>query len=528
MFLTGATGDKAVFGPFRLDLQRRALYRADILVPLGARALDILCVLVAARGDLVTKDELMEQIWPGVIVEENNIQVQIWKLRKALGKDAAGLDYIVTVSGRGYRFRAQSPIPRPSPSEHACAIGRDRPSIAVLPFTNITGGPRYDDFAEGLVEDITTELARLRWLTVIARNSSFACKSRAGDVREVGRELGARYVIEGSIRGSEGRVRVTAQLIEAETRAHLWAATFDRTLADSLALQDEMTKDIVAAVEPSIRSSEMAGATTRASASTSAYTLYMRALPDLYVSRPPNLTRAEVLLRGAVELEPHYADALAALADCLLLQSIEGSVTAERLAAARTDAIELANRAVFVDPTNSRALAVAGFALAAMCHRFEEGFELAQQAAALNRASAYVHNACGQVFIALGEPGKALDSFEESRRLNPLRAQAPLMQNGGPVLGATMGHLFAGRFDEALKWGRRAIAEGPERGSPRRFVAAALAHLGRSSEARDEVAEIMRLQPTSSLARSRQISVRPAWTQEIYVDGLRLAGLPEH
>jgi adenylate cyclase len=524
MSLNGVSGGEILFGPFRLEPQRRALYRGDVLIPLGARALDVLCVLAASPGKLVTKDDLMAQVWPGVIVEENNIQVQVWALRKALGKDRDGQDYVITVPGRGYRFAAevapQSSSAMPGPQAGA------RPSIAVLPFTNLTDEPRYASFADGLVEEVTTELAKLRWVHVIARKSSFAYTGRAVDVREIGHALGAQYVVDGSIRASEGRVRVTAQLVEAETRAHIWAGNFNRALADVLALQDEISRGIIAAVEPSIRSTEIAWAIRGAGASVNAYVLYLRALPDIYVRRPPNLARAESLLRRAIELDPDYADALAALADCLLLQAIEGSVRADRLTAARADAIAFARRAVAVDPMNCRALSVAAFALGAMYHRFEEGLELAQQAVMLNPGSAAVHNSCGQVFIALGEPDKALACFEEARRLSPFHGTW-LMQNGGPTIGATMGHVFAGRFEDAVKWGRRAIADEPEKGSPRRFVAAALGHLGRGEEARTEICEILRLQPMSSLARSRQISIQPAWAREIYVDGLEAAGLPE-
>jgi len=208
------------------------------------------------------------------------------------------------------------------------------------------------------------------------------------------------------------------------------------------------------------------------------------------------------------------------------LQTIEGTVAADRLPAARADAIEFARRAVFIDPINCRALAAAAFGLAGMFHRFEEGHDLARQAVALNPGSAYVHNAYGQVLVAVGETRKALDCFEEARRLSPFHVHAPLMHNG-LTTGVAMRHLIAGHFDEAVTWGRRAMVEEPERSSPRRFVAAALGHLGRIDEARGEISGILRRQPASSLARSRQVSFQPAWAREIYVDGLALAGLPE-
>ena len=522
MSLNGISAGEVAFGPFRLDLHRRTIYRGTVLVPLGARAFDVLCVLASVAGQLVTKDELMVQVWPGTIVEENNIQVQIWALRKALGKDSAGEQYIVTVPGRGYRLVAEA-APR---AIIATPTGRDgkRPSIAVLPFTNMTGDDACENFADGLVEDLTTELARLRWLHVIARNSSFVYKGQAVDLRQIGLELGARYVIEGSVRRSDDRVRVTAQLIEAETRAHIWAGNFNRDLGSVFALQDEITSGIIAAVEPSIRSTEIAWAITSPSGSTSPYELYLRALSDLYVQQPPNLVRAECLLRRAVELDPDYADALAALAECVIRQAIDGSVTAECMKAGRTDAVEHAERAVLVDPANSRALAAAGYALSGVHYGFDEGLEMASRAAAVNPGSAHVHNARGQVFVTLGESEKALTCFEEARRLNPFYVHAPL----GITLGVTMAHFLAGRFEDAVKWGQRAVAEEPGRASPRRFVAAALAHLGRIEEARAQIPRVLRSQPTSSLARSSQVSFQPAWAREIYVDGLRRAGLPEH
>jgi TolB-like protein len=208
------------FGRFRLDLARRELRRDNRLVRLGSRALDILCVLASAGGKVVTKAELMERVWAGVIVEEHNIQVHISALRKAFEEDDDGDSdsWIVTLPGRGYRFLG-SPDP-PAANKSAPASSSpipEEPSLAVLPFHNLSGDPEQEYFADGIVEEIITALARIRWLSVLARNSSFAYKGQHVDVKRVGRELGVRYVLEGSVRKSANRVRITTQLIDAST-----------------------------------------------------------------------------------------------------------------------------------------------------------------------------------------------------------------------------------------------------------------------------------------------------------------------
>ena len=233
------TGDTFLFGGFRLD--RRGLFRRDerevfVRVAIGARALDVLCVLVAAGGDLISKHEMMAAVWPGIVVEDNNLTVQMSALRRVLDHGRADGSCIQTVAGRGYRLVV--PVTRveavsgdggggPEAEDlraASLAAGlptQDKPSIAVLPFANLSGDPEQEYFADGMVEEIITALSRIRWLFVLARNSSFAYKGQAIDVKQVGRELGVRYVIEGSMRKGGNRVRISAQVIEAETGAHL-------------------------------------------------------------------------------------------------------------------------------------------------------------------------------------------------------------------------------------------------------------------------------------------------------------------
>jgi TolB-like protein/DNA-binding winged helix-turn-helix (wHTH) protein len=311
-----ASSDIYLFADFRLDRAGGGLFRRDdsgALAPvtIGSRALDLLAVLIERRGDVVSKEEIMTAVWPRTAVEEANLFAQISALRAILDKEQSGQSCIQTVIGRGYRFIApvarcaagmDSPHIPPDPSEHPQFLTQDgakhsaplanarspepqlsnallhavslvseplvsehapplplpeKPSIAVLPFQNMSGDPAQDYFADGMVEDIVTGLSRIRWLFVIARQSSFVYRGKSVGVQQIGRELGVRYLLEGSVRKSETRLRVTAQLIEAATGAHLWADKFDGNLKDVFDLQDHITERVVGIVEPSVQKSEI-------------------------------------------------------------------------------------------------------------------------------------------------------------------------------------------------------------------------------------------------------------------------------
>jgi TolB-like protein len=269
------------FGRFRLDLGRRELRRDGEPVPIHPRALGILCALAEAKGEIVSRDELMARLWPGRIVEEGNLHVHVSALRKALDEHGGGHSLVVTVPGRGYRLAdltglrsaqlAESSLPPQLPLP-------DKPSIAVMPFANLSGDPDQEYFADGMVEEIITALSRIHWLFVIARNSSFTYKGRAVDLKQVGRELGVRYVLEGSVRRGGDRVRITAQLIEAETGSHLWAERFDGSLGDVLDLQDQVAISVAGVIEPALRAAEVRRAVERPRRDPTAYDLYLRAL----------------------------------------------------------------------------------------------------------------------------------------------------------------------------------------------------------------------------------------------------------
>jgi len=512
------------FGPFRLDLEARLLYRHDMEVPLGTRALDVLCVLAEKPGELVTKDELIARAWHGVVVEEHNIQVQVWMLRKAIGGETQGRRFIVTVPGRGYRLaHAKRDMPASS-APAAAAATHDRPSIAVLPFLNMTGEPRYENFADGLVVDLITEFARLRWLSVIARSSAFAYKERAIDVRQAGRELGSRYVVEGGIRASEGRVRVTARLIETDTGAHLWAERRDCTIANVFAGQEEMVERIISVFEPALRAAEIARA--RQHPAEKPYSLQARGLAELFTSTKEGSLRAEALLRQAVALDPGYSDALAGLIDCKWQQVLNGWIPTAAVAAARLEIEQLARQAIAADPLNGRALAAAGFAIAGVRFHHEEGVELVKRALELLPRSAYVQNAAGQVFVYSGKLKEAIECLANASRISPLDPHVTVMHNGVTV-GLGHAFMFKRDFEACLAWNRRALLEKPEWTSSRRLIQVALAHIGRVDAARKQVGELLKVQPNSSLARAKTSIYRRGWMNDLYLEGLQKAGLPE-
>ena len=413
---------------------------------------------------------------------------------------------------------AAPPPVQPAVSQPALPLP-DRPSIAVLAFANMSSDPEQDYFADGIVEDILTLLSRESWLFVIARNSSFAYRGRAVDVKQIGRELGVRYVVEGSVRKAANRVRVTAQLVEAETGAHIWAERYERDLSDIFALQDEITQKVVHAIAPSLRALEIRRALAKPTESLQAYDFFLRALPEIHAQTEDCAKRAEALLRKAVEVDPTYPDALGMLADIIATRTVNG--WHENLMRGLEESLEMARRALAAGPENSTCLACAALTYVLVGRRFEEGLQLADRALALHPNSVFVRIRAGVAYVNCGESEKALEHFELGWRMNPQDPKALTFT------GMCVAHFFARRFEECIAWGRRAVGEAAGANIARRHVAAALAHLGRIKEAKAEIALVLKHQPNSSLTRSRLSSFRHEWMYDLYLEGLRKAGLPE-
>lgn len=395
------------------------------------------------------------------------------------------------------------------------------PSIAVLPFRNLSGDPEQEYFADGVADDILSALSRIRWLLVIARQSSFSYKGQAVDVKRISRDLGVRYIVEGSVRKSGNRVRVTGQLVDAETDAYIWTERFERDLCDIFALQDQITERIVSAIEPTVRAVEIKRALAKPTDTLNAYDSYLRALPHYYSQTREGLSRAEDLLRRAIELDPEYAEALGTLADVTTSRIANGWHGSRKLEIG--DVCGLASRALAVGPNNSTCISAAAYAFAVLARRFEEALQLAERAIDAHPNSTFVRNRAGAVYANNGDSDKAIAQIAMALRMNPL-------DNITSTFTFTVGavaHLFARRFEESLYWGRRATAITPQAMIPRWCAASALGHLGRLDEARAEVDRILARHPAATLTRARIASFRHDWMYDLYLEGLRKAGLPE-
>ncbi len=430
-----------------------------------------------------------------------------WRLW-ALVRDAAEADQAAVASiwvPEPHRARPSLPLP-------------DKPSIAVLPFANLSGDPEQDYFADGIVEDIITGLSRIKWVFVIARNSSFAYKGRMIDVKQVGRELGVRYVLEGSVRKSSNRVRIAAQLIDAASGTHIWADRYDGALDDIFAVQDELTISVVGVIEPTLRQAEIERARRKRPDSLDAYDLYLRALPFAFTAMPQDSDRALALLERAIELEPDYAAAHAIIAWCHEQRYLRGGLHDETKRAA----LRHARRAVAVGGDDAAALATAGFVIAVVESDYEAATDAFDRSFALSRSSALALGFSSIVRAWNGDDATAVEHAERAIRLSPLD---PLLYV--PYVGLAYAHFAAGRFDDAAIAAGRASQSNPKFTMPHVLHAAALANLGRDKEAMAEVDRLRELEPQLTVSTAIQSAryVDRAKNAELG-DAVRRAGLP--
>lgn len=420
----------------------------------------------------------------------------------------------ITRPVRVYALRGTTPIRTPGPKFSV----PNKPFIAVLPFTNLSGDPEQEYFADGITEDLIAALSRCRWLFVIARNSVFTLKGRAVDIKQVSRQLGVRYVLEGSVRKAGNRVRITAQLVEAVTGADIWAGRFDRDLMDIFALQDEITESVVSAIEPSLQAAEIERARAKATNNLEAYDLYLRALPEFYAFTEQGFRRAETLLRQAVERDPGYAEAWGALADCRGRLMVGGWTEDWDADAARSR--EAALQAVQCDPDNARVLAVAAWSLASLSGVLEQAVTFCERALYLQPNSSYVLTNCGWVLIYTDECERALVCLEKARRLNPLDPRGYITLN---AIGAA--HFMGSRFKETEQFTRRALEMNPNHPISLRYLTAALAQMGRLAEAAEVGRVLQSTRWEAMRTHLNRTSYRNPKKRELLLDGLRKAGV---
>ena len=510
------------FGPFRLDVAAGILFRGPEPVALGQRAIALLQILVEGGGNPISKDRLIESAWPGLAIEESNLPVQIAALRRVFAEEPGGNSWIETLPRRGYRYVGPVAVKQ---QENQSAAGNEqpalalpaKPSLAVMPFTNMSGDPEQEYFADGMVEDIITGLSRIKWLFVIARNSSFIYKGQAVNVGRVGRELGVRYVLEGSVRKAGERVRVSGQLIETETSVHLWAERYDRRLDDVFALQDEITLNVVGAIEPSLREAEIERVKRKRPENLDAYDLVLRALPHVVPPMPAEAAKAMPLLERALTLEPDYASAHGYIAWCHQILFVRGGFNKENHDAA----IRHARAALSYGRDDATALAIGGFVISMTEHDRATAFEALEQALAISPSSSFALF-CGATALAYaGEAERGIDWAERALRISPFDRMNHLSYGA-----LAIAHFLRGRYDEAAHAGRRAVRSIPSSSVVRSVLAAALAKLGRIEEAKAVALQVLALDPSFSAARFCAATGLPTPLAEPMTDAWTTAGLP--
>jgi TolB-like protein/class 3 adenylate cyclase/tetratricopeptide (TPR) repeat protein len=424
---------------------------------------------------------------------------------------------------RAYAVSAAGEPPRPvsfSDASKPLALP-DKPSIAVLPFQNMSGDPEQEYFADGMVEDITTALSRVKLLFVIARNSSFTYKGRAVDIKQVGRELGVRYVLEGSVRKAGNRIRITGQLIDAESGVHLWADRFDGELDDIFDLQDKITESVVGAIAPKLQQSEFERANRKPTANLTAYDYYLRGFSKLEQLKKQPVIEALPLLEKAIELDPGLALAYAAAAGCHVFRAASGW-SEDRAAEART-ALRLARKAIELNQDDAVVLSQAGWTLAFLGNELDEAIDYLKRATNADANSAMAWRFRGLTSMHLGKHDDALEYFQRTMRLNPRDPQ-----NFTTYSGVAWAHLFSNRTADALQWAEAALRENGGFLQSLRALTVSHALSGNIEAAQAAYAKAVQIDPTQRISNIRKYNpLRRDEDVARLVEGFRLAGMPE-
>jgi TolB-like protein len=514
-------GQRFALGAFVLDLDAGTLFREGVPVPVGYRGFLLLKAFVNRPGEVLTKADLFDAGWQGATVEETNLSVQIASLRKHLGQSAAGGDWIATIPRVGYRF--VGPVDRRADDSDGStepSASKDRvvgPSIAVLPFVNLSDDREQEYFADGMVEDVIAGLSRLRWLFVIARNSAFAYKGKTPDVRQVALDLGVRYVLEGSIRRAGPRVRVAAELVEAPSARQIWAERYDREVTDLFAVQDEITASVVASIEPHLFAAEGVSYQRKLPGSLDAWGHVMRAMPTMWSWAGPDNDAALHDLNQAVAIDPGYTHAYSLIAWTYASRAHMGLV---KLPEVLEQALGAARRAIELDGADPWGHLALGY-VHMHARRFRPAVEELIQAIDLNPSFALAHGVLGATFGFGGEPEKGLEQLRIALRLSPRDVHQAIFLSAEAIC-----HFVARRYPESADRNRRAVQLRPHFVSAWRTLAAAAGLAGDNETAAAALAEARKLQPEFSTEWiEKYYALAKRDDRELYIQGLRNAGL---
>lgn len=522
-----------VFEDYVLDQGRRELTLRGQVVAVGPQVFDLLLLFVRHPERVISKDELLDAVWSGRIVSESTITSHINAVRKAIGDSGEEQRLLRTVARKGYRFVGAVTVERGEPAvDQSIAVASapevttrlvlpEKPSISVLRFLNLSGDPEQDYFADGVVEDIIAALSRLRWLFVIARNSSFAFKGREVDPRAVGEVLGVRYVLEGSVRKCGNRVRITGQLIDAMSGAHLWAERFEGSLDDIFKLQDQITESVVGAIAPQLERAEIERAQRKSTDSLDAYDYYLRAMAKLHSGSREAIEQALPMFYKALELDAEFAAAYGMAAWCHFWRKLNGWMVDP--SAEIAEGIRLARLAVTLGRDDAVALTRGGHALAHLAGDVDGGIALLDRARLLNPNLAPAWFLGGVLRALHGETEAAINDLNHAVRLSPLDPEMFRMH-----VGMAFAHFFAGHLDIAADYAEKALSNLPSLLVAAALVAASHALNGRPDKARSAMQRLLSLNPDLRIGSVRDwLPIQRPEDLARLADGLRLAGLPE-
>ena len=520
-----------LFEDFVLDPELRELYRGANIVSVAPQVFDLLDYLIRNRERVVSKDDLINAIWNGRSVSDAALTTRLNVARHAIGDTGEKQRLIKTLPRKGFRFVgavreakksaggvvSDTPAEQPKPALPL----PDKPSIAVLPFENMSDDPKQEYFADGIVEDITTALARFRGVFVIARNSSFTYKGKAVDVKQVGRELGVRYLLEGSVRKAGNRVRIAGQLIDAETGAHLWADSFNGALKDVFDLQDRVTVSVVGAIAPTLMLAEIKRAERKPTENLDAHDHYLRGLASVRLWTKEGNRQGLDHFRKAIQLDPNLAAAYAMAAWCYMRRKLHGWM--DDPVAEIGEATRLARNAVHLGQDRALPLCMGGYVLGFFERHFDEAAALIDRSLAINPNSAYAWGLGAWVRVWRGEADLAIEHAAKAERLSPLDPSTYSVR-----AAAAYAHFLLHRYDVASSLAEQARCGNPNLVLGLCILAASNAFAGRIEAAYRAIAGVLECDP--SLRLSNLANLTPFERSEdfaLFADGLRKAGLPD-
>jgi TolB-like protein len=512
-----------LFADCALDTDRHELRRAADLVAVEPQVFDLLVYLIQRCDRVVSKDELWDSVWHGRAISESALFNRVNAARNAIGDTGERQKLIKTLPRRGLRFvgavRAEERGPaEPGPQKPSPAIG-DKPSIAVLPFANLSGDPEQDYFIDGVVEDIITALSRNRAFFVIARNSSFAYKGKPVDTKQVARELGVRYILEGSVRKSGDRVRVTGQFVEAESGRHIWADRYDGDLVDIFALQDQLVTSVVGAIAPQLEKAEIDRAKLDMTGNLAAYDLYLRGLASWNRWTKEENAKALQLFNAAIAKDRDFSTPYGLAASCHHFAKANGWASSFDEA----EISRLVERAADIGTDDAVALCWAGHVHAYFFHDLDRALLLIDRALDLDVNLAVAWQRSGWVRGYAGDPDGAIESLNKANRLNPLDTRVFLTQSA-----MAFAHFIAGRDDEAARWAAMALRVKPNWLPALRMTIASNAMRGQVDEAKRVLNVYLGIDPKVTIAKLREYyPFRREADRQRLIAAMRKAGVPE-